>query len=404
MFQRGGAGPLKRVLSSAKKLDASFQTKVMKSLYTYHFNGIFSLKSNIPYFEGMLHSFRAASDERGGSSSTLAGTTNDPTHAPPLALEFIQDDSLEVSPSGKEKVNLMLYHDRESEAIEFLYPWFRPVCARLEAMKSLGRVGFRFTFNKRYLTFSNIVAEGWELIDQLRSLLLLHLIRDRRMYMFHAAAVKLGDGDGILIPAFGNTGKTTTSWMLAKQHQLGAKFLTDEFAIVDSSGYCYGLPCSSVISSVTVKKFDIKLSRSQRVSMSISDLKSKLLSTRFSPGGVKIYPDRIFETSPGARINKLAIIQNGVDAVKTLNRKEALKRIKAIQDYEFGWKSNPYLLAESFFNNDLDISSVSAIENDFLNTFLASIDDIYLVSSSKAEHYKAILEEILPKSTTATHR
>ncbi|HZW56140.1 MAG TPA: hypothetical protein VFF30_07620 [Nitrososphaerales archaeon] len=371
--------------------------------YRYDFNGIFALRTNIPYFEGMMHSFRTSLEEgntASNSSNRSLAEESEPRveKSSTWLLEFIRDDNLEVKPEGKEKVNLMLYHDRSSGAIEFLYPWFRPVCAKLEAIDGCdeGRKGFRFTFNKRYLTFSDIVAEGWELIDQLRSLLLVHLIRNRK-YMLHAAAVKLGE-DGIIFPAFGNTGKTTTSWMLARQKKLGAQFLTDEFAILDSDRYCYGLPCSSVISKVTVRKFNIKLTGAQHLSMFLNDLKSKALSTRFAPGGIKIYPDSILPTVTKGRINHLAIIQNGIDRIETLGKREALQRIRAIQDYEFGWKSNPYLLAESFFNG-LDLGTLSEVENRFLQEFLAGIDDIYLVSSSKAEHYKAAIEKILPLKT-----
>ncbi|MGI0091193.1 MAG: hypothetical protein ACREBS_05745 [Nitrososphaerales archaeon] len=344
--------------------------------FRYNFNQVFSLETNIPYFEGMFHSFRESQD------SSRDGESQENSRSRPLAFRVILDDTLKVSTSGRERVNLMLFHEPQSETIEFLYPWFKPVCAKLEFAKA----GFEFTFNKRYLTFSNVVAEGWELIDVFRSLLVIYLIR-RGMYMLHAAAIKLNE-DGIIFPAFGNTGKTTTSWMLSKDQ---AEFLTDEFAILDSEGNCFGLPCSSLVSRSSAVRFGLELTRKQSLGLFFNDLKSKLLSTRFAPGGIKIYPDRLFKICRSAKITKLAIIQNGLDSVQSLSPLETVMRIKAIQDYEFGWKANPYVLALSFFTG-LDLTALSAKENEFLRNFASRVvRDQYLISSSSGEHYKTIL-------------
>src|SRR5579863_5250874 len=138
--------------------------------YRYNFNSLFTLESNISYFEGMLHSFKISSEEKNLAS------------AAEYSFEFILDKQLRIEDTGnKERINLMLFYNRNDGSVEFCYPWFKPICAKLEFLDQ----GFRFTFNKYYLSFSNIVAEGWELIDIFRSTLLSLLIRTKR-YMFHA--------------------------------------------------------------------------------------------------------------------------------------------------------------------------------------------------------------------------
>jgi hypothetical protein len=341
--------------------------------YSYDFNHIFSLETNIPYFEGMLHAFSSGA-ENSGADQEADGNNH-------FRFKVILDNNLNVSTSGKERVNLMLLHKPGSRTIEFTYPWFKPIFAKLD----FGKQGFTFAFNKRYLTFSNIVAEGWELIDVFRSMLEIYLIQSG-MYMFHAAAIKLRD-EGILIPAFGNTGKTTTSWMLSKNR---AEFLTDEFAIIDSRGCCFGLPCSSVVSKGSVTKFGLSLSRRQSLALYFNELKSKILSTRFAPGGIKIYPDNLFRICNSSKISRIVIIQNGSDLVQKLTSSDTLMRIKAIQDYEFGWKANPYVLALSFFGG-LDLNSLIVKEYEFLRNFTKLIQDEYVVSSSSGEHYKSVM-------------
>ncbi len=340
-------------------------------MYRYNFNDIFTLESNISYFEGMFHFFKIPMGKSlGGSVHTFQ-------------FEFCLDKKLNLDIENKERINLMLFYNRKDGSVEFRYPWFKPICAKLEFLDQ----GFRFTFNKHYLRFSNILAEGWELIDIFRSTLLSLLVRNQK-YMIHGAAVRLGD-EGILLPAWGNTGKTSTSWMLAKR---GAEFLTDEFAIIDS-GYCYGLPCSSLVSGKTATRFGVKLSWNEHARLFLNDARSKILSSRYAPGGIKIYPDKLFKVCEKAKITQLAIIENGTECFDSIGKHEAFLKIKSIQDYEFGWKSNPFLLAKSFFSG-FDLNALAAMENDFLENFLAGLKEIHIVSSNSGEQYKPFLAKV----------
>lgn len=335
-------------------------------LYKYNFHDVFSVVANCGYFEGMFHAFRRNGERK-------------------FRIQFLMDDELKVSPFGKPSVNMMFYHNSEENATEFSYPWLAQICAKLVVAEDYSE--YKFYFNRNYLRFSNIVAEGWELVDVLRSTLLVSLIRNG-MYMVHGAAVRI-EQEGILIPSFGNTGKTTTAWMLAKR---GADFLTDEFAIIDADRRCYGFPCSSLVSSDLVKAIGLKLTVWQSASLRFNQVKSKLLSTRFAPGGIKAYPDQFFKTHDKADIDKIVFIQNGVDSVRRIAVDEALTRLRAIQAYELNWRSNPYLIAESFFDSKFDLEDLSSKEDEILRTLVSKVKKYYVVSSSRAAHFKAIEE------------
>ena len=330
----------------------------------YNFHGLFSLSTNISYFEGLLHSFRGSEDAN-------------------IRLRFLLDPELRVSTRGKPTVNLMLHFNSQDNSIEFSYPWFTSIVAKLVFTEDGSQ--FTFSFNKNYLRFSNVVAEGWEVIDVFRSLLQLSLI-SRGMQMVHAAAVSLGD-EGILIPTFGNTGKTTTAWMLAKR---GAGFVTDEFAILDSEGRCFGFPCSSLVSAGLVKAADLRLTRRQSISLRIRDARSRILSTRFAPGGVKLYPDDIFKTRDRVEITSLAFIQNGLEDLRQVDAKEAYTLLRAVQDYELNWRSNPYIIARSFFYPTFNADDISAREEVMMKNLISGVRGSYLVSSSKGLHYQSI--------------
>lgn len=296
------------------------------------------------------------------------------------------DNNLKVSTVGKPRVNLMLYFNSRENAIEFNYPWIMPISAKLVFSDDSN---YTFYFNKNYLRFSNIVAEGWELIDIFRSLLLVALIK-AGMYMVHGAAISLGQ-EGILIPSFGNTGKTTTSWMLAKR---GAGFLTDEFAILDSEGNCFGFPCSSLVSSGLIRMVGLRLTKRQGLSLRLNNLKSKILSSRFAFGGVKLYPDHFFQTRDSAVITRVVFIQNGLDGFHKIGPDEALSKLNAVQDYELNWQSNPYVIAHSFFNPSFKKQEIFSKEQKILQTLVSRIKDAYVVSSSDSMHFE-IIEKIM---------
>jgi len=324
------------------------------------------MSTNIRYFEGLLHSFK------GIENATIG-------------LRFHLDNSLKVSTRGKPSINLMLRWNSQDDSIEFSYPWIAPIAAKLVFSDDTSE--YTFTFNKNYLRFSKIVAEGWELIDIFRSILQLALI-ERGMYMVHGAAVSLGE-EGILIPSFGNTGKTTTAWMLAGR---GAGFVTDEFAILDSECRCFGFPCSSLVSAGLVKSAGLRLTKKQTLSLRARDARSKILSTRFAPGGVKLYPDDNFKTCDRVAITRLAFIQNGVDDLHQIEAERAYTLLRAIQDYELNWRSNPYIIARSFFRPSFNPTEISAREEKIMKLLISQVRGSYLVSSSKGLHYQTIEE------------
>ena len=340
----------------------------------YNFHGLFSLSSNISYFEGLLHWFR--SDEVGK-----------------IKLRFILDNKLRISTRGKPSANLMLHYNAEDNSIEFRYPWIVPIIGKL--VFDDNALEYSFSFNKNYLRFSNIVAEGWELIDIFRSILQLSLVRSG-MCALHGAAISFGE-ETFLIPSFGNTGKTTTSWMLARR---GGQFLTDEFAILDSGGNCFGFPCSSLVSSDLVKRVGLHLTKRQSLSLHARGVKSKILSTRFAPGGIKLYPQDVFQICDMARITRISFIQNGIDDLRQIGPDEALNLLTAIQDYEMNWRSNPYVIALSFFRPDFNPRDVSEKEEKILSSLVSRVRGSYLVSSSNRSHF-ALIEKLVQRPVEA---
>ena len=333
-------------------------------MYKYNFHELFSLSTNTSYFEGLLHTFKSDKDGK-------------------IRLQFLLDNNLRVSTQGKPNINMMLYHNAQDNSIEFSYPWIVPVVAKLVFADDY--LSYTFSFNKNYLRFSKIVAEGWELIDVFRSLIQISLIK-AGMYMVHGAAVSLGD-EGILVPSFGNTGKTMTSWMLAKR---GAEFLTDEFAILDSQGNCYGFPCSSLVSGPLVEAAELRLTRKQGLSLWLRELMSKVLSTRFAHGGIKLYPDQIFKTRDEAAITRIVFIQKGLDDIRTVDPDEVITLLTAVQDYEMNWRANPYIIAQSFFRPDFNSRGLSSNEAEIMRSIVSRAKAAYLVSSSNGSHFEFI--------------
>ena len=159
-------------------------------------HGIFSLTSNIPYFEWMLRSFRTGESPKGRFS-----------------FRFQLEPRLRVSTKNKERINIMFYHNSADNSIEIDYPWFRPICAKLSFDEDERK--YTFAFNKNYLRVCQLIGGGWRPISILRTLLQMNLIRNN-MLMLHGGVVRIGN-EGILMPSVENKCKTKTVWMLAKR-------------------------------------------------------------------------------------------------------------------------------------------------------------------------------------------
>ncbi len=334
-------------------------------MYEYNVHNLFSLASNIPSFEHMLHSFRTANLTQ------------------PSDFRFHLKDDLRIFTKGKERINVMFYRNSHDDSIELDYPWFIPVRAKLGIQDNPPR--YDFSFNRNYLRVSPIIGGGWRLLSIFRSLVQLYLVQ-RNMLMLHGAAIKIGD-TGILIPAIENTGKTTTAWMLARR---GAQFGTDEHVIVDQDGGCHCIPGSSSITLTTARAVNIPLSTREKISLLLNYLKGKLLTVHFTSGGIGVYPQRMFPLCSEMELTKIAIIQNGPDFVREIPAEEALAKIRTIQSIEFAWRTNPFLQARSFFDRNFDATRLSSLEDNLLSSVLSKARGLYLVSSSKGQHYEEI--------------
>jgi len=62
----------------------------------------------------------------------------------------------------------------------------------------------------------------------------------------------------------------------------------------------------------------------------------------------------------------------------------------AIRDFELRWDSNPYIIAESFFNPKFELETIRRRERAFLADFLSGLSDIHLISSTTGSHYKML--------------
>lgn len=332
--------------------------------HIYNFNKIFGVETNIDYFDGMLHDFKRNSQENGNSE---------------FHIKFVKCEPA-IDLKNKPNVNLMLYYNEATSALEFNYPWIRKIQARL----SRDGNNWEFAFNGSYERLSSNITLGWEFIDVFRSLLISSLVRTNR-YMVHGGAAVV-NGSGVIMPSYGNTGKSTTIWMLAKS---GHTYLTDEFALFDN-GYSYGFPCSSLISKFTADKIELKLGAYRSLKLWTNDFLSYLFSSRFMSGGLKLSPDSLFPIGDRSKIEHIAFIEKGWDGMKQIDVDQGLKRLIAIQKYEWPWASNPFLLGLSYFDKDFNLEKMQEQERQLMMDLLQGVKDINIVASKSGDHYKTI--------------
>src|SRR5207249_2369670 len=81
---------------------------------------------------------------------------------------------------------------------------------------------------------------------------------------------------------------------------------------------------------------------------------------------------------------------NGIDGLRQVDPDEALTLLTAIQDYEMNWRSNPYIIARSFFRPDFNPRDISESEEKLLKSLVSRVRGSYLISSSSGSHFELI--------------
>jgi len=281
---------------------------------------------------------------------------------------------------NKKEVNKFhfFYHDKVGN-IYYKRRFLGPIYMKLSLVNNNDRT--ILTVNPIYLKsirvrYNNIFPPGNHLTD----LTTINLIK-LNYVPIHCSAIE-AFGKAIVFSAPPNTGKTFVS---IEGALAGYKHISEDIAITDGK-WVYGCPMTA-----TLKYYNNTSTKLQRFVNAYGDFIPPL--KLINGGSKKTASDYLGHDSISynAPIEILIFLQRGdKNKIFQLDKEDALRRLIAINRYEFYYFRNPLLRAASYFNSNLSIEFLMERENEILREFIRDIDVYEIYSPSHLGYWGQI--------------
>ena len=195
----------------------------------------------------------------------------------------------------------------------------------------------------------------------------------------HAACVEK-DGEGILMAAFPNVGKTLSCLQLMKA---GWRYLSDDTIRIDQGGWAHFTSFPSAIGYRDFLKF-VNPSDIGKWKYISNLLKAKLYES--NKGLQKIFKPPLIclgdltHKREKTKIKTVLVLDIGPERIEPLDKDQMLDKIKKINSYCLPDLNNPLILAYSYFNDSFSIASIKKKEVEIISSFLNECKEFYALS------------------------
>ena len=224
----------------------------------------------------------------------------------------------------------------------------------------------------------------------------IHLqLLSKNLTFIHSASI-IKNENCIIIPAFSNTGKTSTCLDFATRRN--GLILSDDTVIVNDSGYCFAYPSPLSISLATYRSFGNFLNSSSFTGskLYLMDLFSKIVPPPITTNQISLPLEDLvdnYSIPKKSRINAVCIIQDGDGKVEELDHYAATKKILSLARSEFFWRTHPIIQSYSYCNPSFDIASIETQEDNIISSLISNVDKIYLLSG-KPDQFPVLIDRI----------
>lgn len=339
----------------------------MNSQFLYNLHGLVNVKSNTNYLEPFLGFFKTEQLEDSLKSSVV------------VELKKSIEDK-----TGKSKRMGIFSHVESVDGIYFEQPFLAPVQLLVKNIEK-GEVTVQVT--PFFLRLPTFLKGGINFSYLFREILLLKLLEENHL-LLHAACVEIGDC-GVLLPAFPNSGKTNASFRLVRETD--AKFLSDEYVIVNSDGEMLAFPSACAIHSKLIKKLNISLSTNQIINLSVKKILARLLPLLYESiiwiPSYKIIDNKKIVTKTHVRF--VVFLERGPTKIVEVDRESAIKKLSIMTQHEFPICSNPVFQVYSYVNDMFDFGAYLSKERKIISNVIRKADRCLIVSS-EGKHFELL--------------
>lgn len=195
-----------------------------------------------------------------------------------------------------------------------------------------------------------------------------------RTYQHCASITK--DGNGVLLPAFGNVGKTTLSYKLFAS---GFDYMGDDETVFAPDGTIGAVPTELGLYYTTIKRNDIQLSDEQMREAFFKYLVSKV-PQRFIYTSVKVHPEEILnpgvnpQTVTTSDAKLLFFLERGPNVVEEGDVDRIVKKMLSSTYYKQYEVARGLLYSYMSIDDDFDLVDIESQERDRLRESLSDVD------------------------------
>ncbi len=191
----------------------------------------------------------------------------------------------------------------------------------------------------------------------------------------HASCVSK-NGEGILLAAFPNVGKTLSAHQLLSSNN-EFRYISDDTVLVDSKGMAYLTAFPSAAGYYDFLRF-IKPKSVGRLKYYTSFIKSwfmhknKVLNRLLRPPHFNLA--EIYPTAPQTKVKVVCTLEIGQKQIKSTSPEDMMKKIMAINEYSLPrFYNNPFIKVYDYFNPGY-IDKIRRKERDNLLSFLTNCE------------------------------
>ena len=307
---------------------------------------------------------------------------------PTLLVKVVRDINPDLR--GIRKIGLRFHYIPNTDCIYFsssrLGLKFKLLLTDLQGKEEKTKVYVNLPYYK-LMKFAHARQQLSELIEAIVSIRLLQ----KGLTFLHSACLSYNQ-QGILLPAFGDTGKTTTALSLLGYS--GFHYLSDDLTIVngDAEALCFPSPC-------TIHLNTYRTVRSAKIDkMELTKLIFKSLISRLDPGlffssclRVDIF-DLIKDVKLDKRtkVRTIYFLEKGAENMTRIDKDDAIKKLTALNLTEISWYSNPFILAYSYFNPQFDLEGLMSKEKETISKFIDNVEKCFVINSQRGRYSSII--------------
>jgi len=344
-----------------------------ESFYFHNIHNVLSIESNVNL--DMPEFFRCETSTPGQSLLAVTVKKDIP--------DLTDDISL---------VGLQARYNRLDDVLYFEHPWSSSVLPIKLSIKHLNETVTEVCATRLFHRYAHWFDPTVKLGKIVRQLMTLKFLSCNHA-LVHAGCID-SKGEGVLVAAFADTGKTRSTLGLCARTDCG--FLSDDITIINSFGECLCFPSSSSINPRTLRNMKVGLPFRERLKLKMTETRNRMHPARVFGPSMKVQIEKflprekiVTKTKPST----IVFLEKGNESVQEIDQPEAESKLSLITEKEIPWFTDSITNVYGYFNKLFDVKDLMQNQQTIIGLVTRKAKRYFIVRSNG--RHDLFLEKIL---------